>query len=143
MRQPRLGPLRQEALAPAAGAVLEIGIGTGLNCSHYPRGCRSIVAVDSNPALTQRARDRAGAAGISVQHHTLSAESLPFAEQSFDTVVSTFTLCSIPDLARALGEARRVLKPGGQLLFLEHGLSLDHRVLILIVHRQSHALKCW
>jgi ubiquinone/menaquinone biosynthesis C-methylase UbiE len=128
MRQPRLEPLRREALAPAAGSVLEIGIGTGLNCNHYPASCRSIAAVDTNPALTGRARHRAAAAGMTVAHQALSAEALPFEDASFDTVVSTFTMCSIPDLGRALGELRRVLKPGGQVLFLEHGLSPDAAV---------------
>ncbi len=128
MRQPRLEPLRQEALAPSTGKVLEIGIGTGLNCSHYPATCRSIAAVDTNPALTGRARHRAAAAGMTVAHQALSAEALPFEDACFDTVVSTFTLCSIPDLGRALGELHRVLKPGGQVLFLEHGLSPDAAV---------------
>jgi ubiquinone/menaquinone biosynthesis C-methylase UbiE len=116
---------RREALAPASGRVLEIGFGTGINLEFYPPAIREIVAVDDNPGVAPRALPRIRASGIEVEHRQLSAESLPFDSASFDTVVSTFTLCSIPDLQAALGEVRRVLKPGGEFLFLEHGLSPD------------------
>ena len=116
---------RREALAPASGRVLEIGFGTGINLEFYPPRIREVVAVDDNPGVAPRAVPRIRASGIDVEHHPLSAESLPFDSSSFDTVVSTFTLCSIPDLQAALGEVRRVLKPGGEFLFLEHGLSPD------------------
>ncbi len=116
---------RREALAPASGRVLEIGFGTGINLEFYPPAIREIVAVDDNPGVAPRAVPRIRASGIDVQHHALSAESLPVDSSSFDTVVSTFTLCSIPDLQAALGEVRRVLKPGAEFLFLEHGLSPD------------------
>ena len=117
--------LRREALSPATGRVLEIGFGTGINLDYYPAGTRQVVGVDSNPGVARLAQRRAARAGIVVEHHALSAEELPFGAAGFDTVVSTFTLCSIPDLQRALAEVRRVLKPGGRLLFVEHGLSPD------------------
>lgn len=117
--------LRREALAPASGRVLEIGLGTGINLHYYPPGTEQIVGVDSNPGVAALARRRATRSGIEVEHHSLSAERLPFDDASFDTVVSTFTLCSIPDLPQALAEVRRVLRPRGELLFLEHGLSPD------------------
>ena len=128
MNQRVFRKLRHEVLAPATGRVLEIGFGTGINLPHYPQGTRRIVGVDSNPGMTRLARRRADASHIEVEHHQLSAEALPFDTGSFDTVVSTFTLCSIPDLQQALTEVRRVLKPGGEFLYLEHGLSPDEAV---------------
>jgi ubiquinone/menaquinone biosynthesis C-methylase UbiE len=128
MNQRVFRKLRHEVLAPATGRVLEIGFGTGINLPHYPQGTRRIVGVDSNPGMARLARRRADASHIEVEHHQLSAEALPFDAGSFDTVVSTFTLCSIPDLQRALAEVRRVLKPGGEFLYLEHGLSPDEAV---------------
>jgi SAM-dependent methyltransferase len=119
---------RREVLAPVTGRILEIGLGTGINLLHYPAGTRRIVGVDTNPAMHARARRREARAGIEVVHHTLSAEHLPFADASFDWVVSTFTLCTIPHPGAALAEVRRVLQPGGQLVFLEHGLAPDASV---------------
>ncbi len=121
---------RREALAPASGRVLEIGFGTGINLEFYPPAVQEIVAVDDNPGVAARAVPRIRDSGVEVEHHRLSAESLPFDRASFDTVVSTFTLCSIPDLQAALGEVRRVLKHGGEFLFLEHGLSPDPGVAL-------------
>ena len=117
--------LRREALSPAAGRILEIGFGTGINLGYYPEGTHRVIGVDSNPGVARMARRRAAAHGIEVEHHQLSAEQLPFDAASFDTVVSTFTLCSIPDVQRALAEVRRVLRPDGEFIFLEHGLSPD------------------
>ncbi len=128
MTQRKFRPLRREVLAPVRGRILEIGFGTGVNLHHYPGHVRELIGVDSNPGVASRARRRAAEAGIEVEHHPLSAESLPFADATFDWVVSTFTLCSIPDVQAALAEARRVLKPGGGLVFLEHGLSPDAEV---------------
>lgn len=120
--------LRREALAPVSGRLLEIGLGTGLNLAYYPEGTRKIVGVDSNPGVVGIAHRRAAKHGIEIEHHQLSAEQLPFEAASFDTVVSTFTLCSIPDVQMALAEVRRVLRPGGEFVFLEHGLSPEPAV---------------
>ena len=125
MNQRVLRRLRREALSPAGGRILEIGFGTGINLGYYPEGTQTVVGVDSNPGVARMARRRAAAHGIEVEHHQLSAERLPFDAGSFDTVVSTFTLCSIPDVQRALAEVRRVLRPDGEFIFLEHGLSPD------------------
>jgi ubiquinone/menaquinone biosynthesis C-methylase UbiE len=125
MSDPRLAALRSESLAQVRGEILEIGFGTGLNLPHYPRWVRRITTVDPNPGMGKRARERIAKSGIGVDQCMLSGEDLPFAEGSFDCAVSTWTLCSIPDPDRALREIHRVLKPGGQFVFLEHGLS-DH-----------------
>jgi SAM-dependent methyltransferase len=99
---------RSSLLADAAGRVLEIGAGTGLNARHYPAGVE-VVYTEPDPAMALR-----------VPTVTAPAEELPFGDASFDTVVSTLVLCSVTDLERAVAEIRRVLAPGGQLLFLEH-----------------------
>ena len=115
-------------MAPATGRVLEIGFGTGANLSHYPESVRQLEIVEPDAALNARAERRLAKSSREVIVHALSAEQLPFDAGSFDTVVSTFTLCSIPDVASALREIHRVLKPGGQFLFLEHGLSPEEGV---------------
>jgi ubiquinone/menaquinone biosynthesis C-methylase UbiE len=120
-----LKALRTHALEPACGRILELGFGTGLNLAHYPPTVKAIVAVDPNPGMATIARRRMDELGITVTHHQISAESLPFDPGSFDSVVSTLTLCSIPDVDAALSEVRRVLKPGGQFLFFEHGRDPD------------------
>lgn len=117
--------LRSRALAGAKGRVLELGFGTGLNLHHYPPDVKRIVAVDPNPGMAALARERMASVGIEVEHHQTTAEKLPFDADSFDSVVCTLTLCSIPDVAASLAEVRRVLKPGGQFLFCEHGLHPD------------------
>ena len=100
----------------ARGRVLEIGVGTGLNLAHY-RAANSIAAIDPNVASLQRARARRNTL---ISLHQARAEELPFADESFDSVVGTLTFCSIGDPARALNEARRVLKPGGMFRLVEH-----------------------
>jgi ubiquinone/menaquinone biosynthesis C-methylase UbiE len=120
-----LKALRARTLAAASGRVLELGFGTGLNLGHYPPGVRRIVAVDPNPGMARRARARIAAAGIEVDYHPITAEALPFEARSFDSVVCTLTLCSIPAVAAALREVHRVLRPGGQFLFFEHGRHPD------------------
>ncbi len=117
--------LRTRALAGAAGRVLELGFGTGLNLHHYPPGVKRLVAVDPNPGMAALARERMAGIDIEVEHHQTTAEQLPFDAASFDSVVCTLTLCSIPDVAASLAEVRRVLRPGGQFLFCEHGLHAD------------------
>jgi ubiquinone/menaquinone biosynthesis C-methylase UbiE len=120
--------VRREALAPVSGRVLEIGLGTGLNLPFYPGSVHRIVGVDSNPGVARLAQRRAAEHDMEIEHHRLSAERLPFDSASFDTVVSTFTLCSIPDVQLALAEVRRVLRPEGEFVFLEHGLSPEPAV---------------
>jgi ubiquinone/menaquinone biosynthesis C-methylase UbiE len=128
MAGPMLREPRSRTLAPARGRVLEIGFGTGRNLTHYPPTVKRIEAIDPDPDLDRLSLPRIAHAAIAVDFHHLNAEHLPFEDARFDTVVSTFTLCSIPDVVHALGEVRRVLKPGGQFLFLEHGRSPDAKV---------------
>jgi ubiquinone/menaquinone biosynthesis C-methylase UbiE len=119
-------PYRQKLLQQAQGDVLEIGFGTGLNLPHYPPGAiASLTLVDPNPGMGRLAQSRLAQSPFPVTCHTLSSENLPLGDNQFDTVVSTWTLCSIPRVAQALGEIYRVLKPGGVFLFVEHGRSPD------------------
>jgi ubiquinone/menaquinone biosynthesis C-methylase UbiE len=114
---------RRRALASAHGAVLEIGFGTGLNLEHYPAGVASLTIIDAAELLPERVNARIAAAPFPVTRAQLDAERLPFPDRSFDAVVSTWTLCSIPDPEAALREIRRVLRPEGTFFFLEHGRS--------------------
>ena len=125
MASPALRKPRERTLAPACGRILEIGFGTGRNLPHYPSSVERIEAIDPDLDMDRLSLPRIRHARIAVDFHHLDAEHLPFEEGSFDTVVSTMTLCSIPDVAHALREVRRVLKPGGQFLFLEHGRAPD------------------
>jgi ubiquinone/menaquinone biosynthesis C-methylase UbiE len=120
-----VGRYRQELLATAGGDVLEIGFGTGLNLGHYPPSVRRLATADPNPGAHLRAQRRAERAGITLDHHMIGSERLPFPDGTFDCVVCTFTLCSVTDPERAVAEAYRVLRPKGRFLFLEHGLSPD------------------
>jgi ubiquinone/menaquinone biosynthesis C-methylase UbiE len=119
---------RAAALADARGDVLEIGFGSGLNLAHYPPAVRRLSVVDPSDALAPRVAARIAAAPFPVERRLTAAERLPFADATFDCVTSTWTLCTIPDVRAALAEVRRVLKPSGTLLFLEHGRSDDARV---------------
>jgi ubiquinone/menaquinone biosynthesis C-methylase UbiE len=110
---------REWACAQLEGEVLEIGIGTGRNISLYPPGVR-VTGVDLSPEMLALARARAHDVGVSVDLHLGDAERLEFADASFDTVVITFALCTIPDDRRAAGEAFRVLRQGGRLVAVEH-----------------------
>jgi ubiquinone/menaquinone biosynthesis C-methylase UbiE len=127
-----LAPIaRQRALIvpQAQGRVLEIGIGTGLNLAFYDRRkVAQLVGVDPAAQMHALAQRRSIRAGMQVELVTLSAERLPLASASFDSVVCTYTLCSIPDPHAALREMRRVLKPGGKLFYAEHGLAPDAKV---------------
>ena len=120
--------LRMELLAQVHSEVLELGIGTGLNLRHYPKTVTGLHAVDPANLLPKivMARSTSQSFPIRIQHVT--AESLPYAPQSFDFAVSTWTLCTIPDPVKALREVRRILKPDGMFLFLEHGRSEDERI---------------
>jgi ubiquinone/menaquinone biosynthesis C-methylase UbiE len=128
MSQAAFDEERKRALADVRGRVLEIGFGTGLNLPHYPPDVRMITAIDRNAGTLRLAAKQLAASSIEVEHRVLSSERLPMDNASFDSVVSTFTLCSIKDLAAALAEVRRVLSPGGRFVFLEHGLSPEPRV---------------
>ena len=119
---------RQILLANAEGDILEIGFGTGLNLPYYPKGVRKITTVDPNVGMHRLAQHRIKQSGIEVDQQILSGERLPFDDNRFDCVVSTFTLCSIEDVGQAICEVFRVLRPNGRFLFLEHGLSPDPSV---------------
>jgi ubiquinone/menaquinone biosynthesis C-methylase UbiE len=121
MRQKNLRPYRQRVIGQASGCVLEIGVGPGLNLPLYGPGVHSVAALDPSPPLLRRAREQAALACAPVELIEGSAEVLPFDSARFDTVVMTWTLCTIPDGSRALAEMRRVLRPAGALLFVEHG----------------------
>jgi ubiquinone/menaquinone biosynthesis C-methylase UbiE len=123
LNKPLLARHRRELLGHAHGDVLEIGFGTGLNLPYYPERVHKLTAVDPNPGMHRLAQKRIKQARIEVDQHVLGGERLPFEDGRFDGAVSTFTLCSIEDVARALREVYRVLKPRGSFLFLEHGLS--------------------
>lgn len=116
---------RRRVLGAARGDVLEIGFGTGLNLRHYPATVANLTIIDPAELLPARVQERIAAARFPVTHARLDAERLPFEDARFDTIVSTWTLCSIPDAIAALREVRRVLKPSGSFLFLEHGRSDD------------------
>jgi ubiquinone/menaquinone biosynthesis C-methylase UbiE len=120
--------LRRLLLQGTRGEVLEIGLGTGLNLLHYSREVSCLHAVDPAPLLPDRVTRRSRAVAFPIQIKQVSAEVLPFDDRTFDYVVSTWTLCTIPDPVKALREVRRVLKADGVLLFLEHGRSEDEKV---------------
>jgi ubiquinone/menaquinone biosynthesis C-methylase UbiE len=114
-----LGQRRHELVSGLEGEILEVGAGTGLNIPHYERAAR-VIAVEPDASMARQLRKRAPEAGVPVEIVTGSAEALPFPDGSFDTVVVTFVLCSVEDPAAALAEVRRVLRPGGRLVMLEH-----------------------
>jgi ubiquinone/menaquinone biosynthesis C-methylase UbiE len=120
--------LRTSLLHDLSGDVLEIGFGTGLNLPHYPKRVFHLSVIDPSRMLSKKVGRRIAAAPFPVHAAYVTAEVLPFPDRHFDAVVSTWTLCSIADPVNALCEVRRVLKPGGQFVFLEHGRSDDANV---------------
>jgi ubiquinone/menaquinone biosynthesis C-methylase UbiE len=119
--------LRAEVVKDARGKVLEIGFGTGLNLPHYPTNISHLSMVDSTLLLPDRVGERTARMAFPLHVERVTAEALPYPDQQFDSVVSTWTLCTISDAPKALQEVRRVLKPTGIFLFLEHGRSDNAR----------------
>ena len=128
MRNKQLRPFRERVIGAAEGRVLEIGVGSGRNLSFYRAAAREILALEPAPRLVAMARNVSRATTKPVTLIQASAEALPLDEHSVDTVVTTWTLCSIPEAATALAEMRRVLRPSGRLMFVEHGEAPDARV---------------
>ena len=123
-----LGELRSQLLGGAGGRTLELGSGTGANLEHYTSAVTELVMTEPDPHMAKRLRARLDderPSDVRVEVAEVGAESLPFEDASFDTVVSTLVLCTVPDAPAAVGEVHRVLKPGGRLLFLEHVRDAD------------------
>ena len=125
MRNKEARRYRERMIPLATGRVLEVGVGSGLNLPFYGAGVRHLYALEPSPELRKMAGRRTKGTRFAVEFLDRSAEEIPLERGSVDTVVTTWTLCTIPDAIRALREMRRVLKPGGVLLFVEHGLAPD------------------
>jgi SAM-dependent methyltransferase len=121
-------PLRRRACEGLEGEVVELGFGSGLNVPFYPDVVSRVAAIEPADVGWKLAEKRLRQARVPVQRSGLDGQYLPFADDSFDAALSTWTLCTIPDAGAALSEVRRVLKPGGKLHFLEHGLAPDESV---------------
>jgi ubiquinone/menaquinone biosynthesis C-methylase UbiE len=121
-------PLRQRVCDGLEGDIVEIGFGSGLNIPFYPASVSRIAAIEPADVGWKLARKRLAATRIPVERSGLDGQSLPFPDNSFDAALSTWTMCTIPDLDAALSELHRVLKPGGKLHFVEHGLAPDEGV---------------
>ncbi|MBH3338115.1 class I SAM-dependent methyltransferase [Pseudomonas mendocina] len=131
---------RSQIVPLARGRVLEIGIGSGLNLSFYdPQQVEVVVGVDPSAEMQRLARERAARCQVPVEMIALELGQIQAADASFDDIVCTFTLCTIPDAVAALREMRRVLKPGGRLLFCEHGLAPD----LPVVRWQKRLTPLW
>lgn len=139
MRQAQLRPYRERVVGGARGRVLEIGIGSGLNLPFYGKAVEEIIGVDSSPGMLALAEQAVAASRHKVSLLARAAERLPLDDRSIDTIVVTWSLCSILDLGWALIEARRVLRAGGQMRFVEHGLSPDPEV----AKWQDHLTPLW
>jgi len=128
MRNRELASYRERTISAAEGRVLEVGIGSGLNLPFYRRTVRELLGLDPSAKLLAMSRGAAHRSSVPVTFVEASAEAIPLDDRSIDSVVLTWTLCSIPAAPQALSEMRRVLKPGGHLLFVEHGRSPDRKV---------------
>ena len=126
MRNRQLAPYRERIVAQATGRVLDVGVGSGVNLPFYTDRAKEIVGLEPHPKLLKMAAEKKPL--IPVKLLEGSAESIPLEDSSIDTIVTTWTLCTIPDVEKALADMRRVLKRDGQFLFVEHGLSPDERV---------------
>lgn len=111
--------LRKKVIEMARGQVLEVGVGTGKNLPFYPQGC-TVTGIDFSPAMLERARRRAEKLGLTVNLLEMDAQHMEFADNTFDTVVATCVFCSVPDAVQGLREIKRVCKPDGQVVLLEH-----------------------
>lgn len=123
-----LGDARERACAGLSGEVLELGFGSGHNVPYYPGSVRRVSAVEPSDLAWRLAGKRLAGTDVDVVRAGLDGQQLPFGDDSFDSALSTFTLCTIPDAVAALREVRRVLRPGGTLRALEHGRAPDERV---------------
>jgi ubiquinone/menaquinone biosynthesis C-methylase UbiE len=121
-------PLRERVCAGLHGRVLEIGFGSGHNVPFYPATVERVSAIEPSQLSWKLAQDRLAASTVTVEQSGLDGQSLAFDDDSFDAALSTWTLCTIPDPLLALSEVRRVLRPGGSLHFIEHGLAPDANV---------------
>lgn len=121
-------PLRERVCEGLHGRVLELGFGSGLNVPFYPSAVTSVAAIEPADLGWKLASKRLDGATVPIERSGLDGQALPLPDQSCDTALSTWTLCTIPDVAVALAEVRRVLKPGGTLHFIEHGLAPDVKV---------------
>ncbi len=130
MNRRELTAIRARVSAGLHGEVLEIGFGSGLNVPHYPAGVTRVRAVDPATLGRRLAAKRVAASPVPVEYIGLDGQALPVDSASVDHVLTTWTLCTIPDVERALAEACRVLRPGGELHFVEHGRSPDSRVAV-------------
>jgi ubiquinone/menaquinone biosynthesis C-methylase UbiE len=128
MHNSELRPYRERLLSAAAGRVLEIGIGSGVNLPFYGPRVTQIVALEPLPGLLEMARRAAKGQQLSLELISASAENIPLPDHEFDTIVTTWTLCSIPGVSAALREMLRVMKPTGQMLFVEHGQAPEESV---------------
>ncbi len=124
------GPLRERTCAGLHGTVLEVGFGSGNNIGFYPAAVERVAGVEPAQTAWNIGAERVAASSIPIERAGLDGQSLPFPDAGFDTALSTFTLCTIPDVATALAEIRRVLRPGGTLHFVEHGLAPEESVQI-------------
>lgn len=121
-------PLRERVCAGLVGDVVEIGFGSGLNVPFYPAAVTRVAAIEPSDLGWKLAGERMAASPVRVERSGLDGQALEFADDSFDCAVSTWTMCTIPDVQTALAEVRRVLRPGGTLHFVEHGLAPDESV---------------
>ena len=122
------GPRRERVCAGLHGDVVELGFGSGINVPFYPAAVTSVAAVEPSDTAWQLARSRVEGAAVPVRRSGVDGQRLPLADASFDCALSSWTLCTIPDATAALAEVRRVLRPGGRLHFIEHGLAPEEKV---------------